>query len=53
LLLNTSFGVYIIAGITTSLLAMDYVPEGVPNVWFATQVLLICLLLFIFARKVQ
>jgi CubicO group peptidase (beta-lactamase class C family) len=53
LLLNTSFGVYIIAGITTSLSAMDYVPEGVPNVWFAIQVLLIFLLLFIFARKVQ
>jgi CubicO group peptidase (beta-lactamase class C family) len=52
-LLGTSTGVWIISGYTTSLTVMDFAPEGIPNVWFALQGLLTCLILFSFARKPQ
>ncbi|MFT6270947.1 MAG: CubicO group peptidase (beta-lactamase class C family) [Alphaproteobacteria bacterium] len=52
-LLGTSLGVLVISGFTTSLTAMDYAPEGLSQVWLAAQILLFCLMLFCFARKLE
>jgi CubicO group peptidase (beta-lactamase class C family) len=52
-LLCTSLGVFVISGFKTSLTALDYAPEGFSQAWLAAQVLLVCLMLFCFARKLE
>lgn len=52
-LLDTAYGVYLIAGFTTALTAMDYVPQGFEELWSGGQNLLLCLIGFLFARRVQ
>jgi hypothetical protein len=52
-LLCTSLGVFVISGFKTSLTALDYAPEGFSQAWVAVQVLLVSLMFFCFARKLE
>jgi CubicO group peptidase (beta-lactamase class C family) len=50
-LMHTPLGVLLIAGIKTTLSAVDFFPEGMSKVLLTVYGLLLCLLLFNFARR--
>ncbi|WP_395342974.1 serine hydrolase domain-containing protein [Ningiella sp. W23] len=51
--LESSFGAKLMSGMSTTLTAMQHAPEGIPEIWLCLQFLLLCLIGFTFARKID